>query len=69
LEHIEQDFSYKCKDDSLAAYMRDQTSRPTDINIFVGSSYATHEMVKWVSRASRGRPFKLFQLGILPANS
>jgi len=69
IDSMEQDFTYKCKDNSLAAFMRDSTSSSASINIFVGSSYATHEMVKWMSSLSRGKKYRLFALGILPKNS
>lgn len=68
LDSVKQDFSYKPLPGSLGDFINH-----LDMNIFIGSSYATHELVRLSSHLSRTPrrkyPFRLFASGMLPKDS
>lgn len=72
LDDLEQSFDFTFEQDSLAEYLLDQDTDHS-MNVFVGSSYAFHEVTRLTShlkRSSRTRlPFKLFKGGFLPATA
>jgi len=67
-EDLEQSFKFDFKRGSLAEVLQDQDTEGK-LNVFVGSSYAMHEMVRLLSylkRSSRtNAPFRLFKDGFL----
>jgi hypothetical protein len=70
---VEQDFQFSFKLHSLADYLHSKQQFTGQINIFVGSSYAHYEMVKWLSHAKRTSrnksPYRLFEEGFIPRGS
>lgn len=72
LDEFEQSFEYTCERDSLAEFLQVQDIE-SQLNIFVGSSYGFHEIVRLSShlkRTSRTRaPFVLFKDGFLSSDS
>jgi hypothetical protein len=70
---VDQDFQFSFKLHSLADHLHSKQQFTGQINIFVGSSYAHYEMVKWLSHSKRtsriNSRYRLFEEGFIPRGS
>jgi len=71
-EDVQQSFAFSFKPHSLAEYLQVQDPFG-QLNVFVGSSYASHEIVRLLSYLKRTprtkAPFRLFIEGFMPEDS